>query len=217
MDSFNFQHFKNLLRTHQVEKALSIVTPENAPARDYNGSGFLYWFCEDGPDDAAAVRQLIQLGVSLELDSDGKRCNPLHIAAKNKPNITRALLDLGTPANILTARNNPPIYFTWGIPSNNQASDTCAKILIDAGAKLGVELLVNDELFSNSLFCSWMKKFADARQKIRYTAIALLGVCGIGGQKTYGNGKDAFRIIARCVWGLRGLFNTQPMRRCNAK
>lgn len=161
--------------------------------RDVQDKGAISHLCERGPDDVDLLHFLIGMGASLELDSDGSRWSPLHFAATtNKPNITLALLELGIPANILTWSGSTPLDACAISPPPNLK---CVDALIAAGGKNLVYKLRG-----------YMKRFVANREVARAASIIVLGLHLVAPTTTLqGNKKDVLRIVARCVWGMRGV------------
>lgn len=181
-----------------IVQALSCVTHENVMNLDPQGDCVLVYLCWVGPDDPDLLRHFIKLGASL---SASKGFTPFQMAAReNKPKLLRALLDYSDAANYMNLRTThhytSPIEFCC----NGQDKIECAKILIDAGAKLPKQKhigVVLDVVLQN---------FIETRRTTRSAAIMILGLkrCRssvLGG----GNGGDILRVIARCVWSTRGL------------
>ena len=138
----------------------------------------------------------MELGATLELDSAGKRQSPLHWAAYwGKPRLLRALLDLGTPVDILYERGRTPLLFALV-----SKKVECARLLLDAGAQL--------RLVTENNYCTipqWARDFASAREHARAASLAMLGLLRCGSRVVgRSNGIDVLRVVARCVWGTRG-------------
>lgn len=191
--------FGQHLRAGNIDAALELVTRESVLDVDNHGNGFVYQFCEWGPDDPEALMNIVRMGADLEFTLGQQKWSPLHqVASSNKPNLVRTLIRLGFPVNILTALKKTPLYFTF---KYNETHTDCAIALLDAGA--------NIDIGSRSHRVPiWMHKFVATRRRTRATSIALLGVVQCGAN-TNGNGKDVFRVIARCVWGMRGIDQTR--------
>lgn len=203
--AFDFRLFEAFLKKHDEKAALDMVTPLNSHCRVSFGYGIVSHFCEFGSDDVESLHRLLKCGASLELDSDRLRWNPLHeVAYRNKPKLTRVLLDLCVPVDILTKHLRTPLHFAI---SSTYPSYACAFILIDAGAQIN-KIQYNVP--------PWVQNIVAKRASSRSASLALLCVGRCGG-KTYGNGKDVFCIIARCVWSTRGVLHWSNRRNLSAK
>lgn len=197
----DFDAFEFFLESGDVDAAKRLITPANAQTRD-RGWGVLWHLCQYGPhDDPGLLYHFVKLGATLELDSAGKRTSPLHRAAYNgKPRLLRALLDLGTPVDILDGFENTPLRF-----SLRDILVECARLLLDAGAQLSL-VKENGRVFIT--IPQQARDFVSAREHVRAASIAMLGLLRCGSRVLgSGNGIDVLRVVARCVWGARGQEN----------
>ena len=190
----NFDAFEEYLSDDNVDAAKSIVTPANAQARRArDGYGVVFYLCWYGPNDPGLLHHFVKLGATLELDSAFIRDSPLHAAAfRGNYKQMRALLDLGVPVDIFCSYNYTPLYYSLGYQKRK-----CTRLLLDAGAKLGCA--------KQDLVPNWVYDFVTKREQTRTFSVIILGLLRCNSKVTGQNGKDILRIVARCLWGLRGL------------
>lgn len=204
-----FDVFAKLLENGDINGARHLFAYPSATLKGVQGHGVLTHVCEFGPDDPDLLRHFIEMGATLELDSSHIRGGPIHsAAATNKPKMLRMLLDLGTPANLFSYRYTP-LDNTFGFNSGELAnafafkllicyeeSRMCAKILLDAGAQLSE---------CKRDVPQWVHEYVSTRKKTRAASIAILGLLVCKSSVISCVGRDILRVLARCVWSMRGL------------
>lgn len=198
--------FQQLVMNNKLEEAKQMVaaSPANVQTRDNDGNGVLSYYCGqmeatnlslDGSHDDM-LRDLLNLGVSLELDSDGKRMSPLHYC-RYKKMFARILIDASIPVDITDSNGYTPLYYAivcqnrWG-----------AKVLIDAGAKVEFITRPNAHPWNQRIIPKWVPRFVSSRENARASSIAILCLVRCCWKLRYS--KDVLRCIARCVWESRG-------------
>lgn len=142
------------------------------------------------------LRYLLDMGVSLELDSDGNRASPLHYTRnfaplREKKKFARMLIDAGIPVDIKNHNGLTPLEFALQLRDH-----WLAKVLIDAGAA------IDDE--RRFRFQPWVLRFVTSRKNARASSIAVLGLLRCRSAVMCNNGRDILYQIARCVWESRG-------------
>lgn len=192
------------LQARKIQEAKEYVSsfPELIHKRDSCDDGIVWHLCVFGPDDADLLHYFVNKGASPENKSKRSADIPFICALDfGKPNLVRAFLDLGTRMDmcvkITTTHETTALGYLLFSPISD-GRRACIRVLIDAGAQT---TNIND-------LPDWVKQFVADRNKARNAAITLIGVtkcCGsVSSKMLCGNGRDVFRIIARCVWSMRG-------------
>lgn len=195
MSELDFNSFKSYLNIGDIDAAKRLVTPANVQTRDRYDYGVLWYFCWYGPDDPGLLFHFMELGVTLELDSVGWRSSPLHqTAGCGKPRLLRALLDLGIPVDILNCDKVTPLF--WSLMGDQVE---CAWLLLDAGAQLSFVEKVG------TFIPEWVREFVTKREQTRTSSVIILGLLRCNSKVTGQNGRDVLKMVARCMWRLRGL------------
>lgn len=197
MSELDFDAFVEHLQVNDIDAAKALVTSTNAQARDKNGYGVLWYMCTNGLlDDHDPLYHFVALGSTLELDSAGKYSSPLYrTAVLGRPRLMRALLDLGTPVDILNKYGRTTLYAAL---AHNYVD--CVWLLLDAGAQL--DLVKEREDFK---IPAWARDFVSKREKTRKSSVVILGLLHCKSKVTGKNGRDVLRMVARCMWSLRGV------------
>lgn len=189
-----------LLDEHRYNEALSLVTRENA-ATDL-GYAFVVRFCTHGPDDEQMLNQIVALGAMITKKGYNA---PIHFAAVNgKHKLVRALIGLGCDVNEMNISQETPLT----LASNNNHLG-CIECILNAGG-VGYTCYIN--------FCTGdggkdifipknAEQFLRRRERCRSSVIAFLALWKCRSETIGSNGKDALRIIGRCVWSERGNTN----------
>lgn len=147
---------------------------------------FLHDFLVYGPDNVAFLEYLLNLGA--------RSCHMIAWAVeKNKPKILRAML---------RRKFSPDGDDECGNSAINLAhlfgNKECAKLLLDAGAKLTKVMCAR---------AGWMQNYVAALKKARAAATIILGLHSYTRSrviKETHNGNDVLKLIARCVLETRG-------------
>lgn len=180
----------NLFYTNDVALIKSSINHENVNHSDeeYMRGSVLWHLCYFGPDDPELLRYFVGLGVHIPIDT-------IHAAAKyDRPKLVRELINLGSDVNALeTHSSQTPLEKALVY----RASDT-PRVLLDAGAQWKEFLARN----SDTNWSAWLA----AREQFRTCSLAVLGLQRCG-SRVIGcrNGVDVLRIVARCIWSLRGI------------
>lgn len=187
----NFVSWVRLLQYGPIDEAIACITSSNANSRDSFGLGVVSNLCYYGPDQPEVLKHFLQLGATLELTNAGERSTPLHCATYgNQPRLLRALLDLGTPVDIVDRSNFTSLHNAFVI---NVCA--CAKVLLDAGAK-------PSKCFDKTPL--WVWDYLVKRDCKRATCCIVLGLQRFCSSNTIGgNGRDVLKMIARCIWATR--------------
>ena len=161
-------------------------------------------FCYGNVDDPSILDMLMEKGARFYLEWVDFLHTPNLLEAVGNPKLLRKLLDFGSnpnsqnkdgSASLTHARTmyvlyaNSPYKYARAISSLISSM----KVLVDAGGKL------------NEYFPKCILDFEANRLRIRSTSIAILGSIKTNSKVIGENGKDVLKIIARCLWSLRGL------------
>lgn len=181
----------HLMRGNVVD-AKRIVTREIAHKRDYLGCGFIWYFLFHGKDDPVLLQYLLDQGATLDAPKTQGYYSPLQQATcYGKEKVLRELLNIGVGVDV----------YLWGCTSLQLAFELRrienAKILLDAGAKLGL-------VYADTSIPEWVHGFMEHREHIRKITLIVLGLKRAQSQIIGCNGRNVLCVIARCVWETRG-------------
>lgn len=192
----DYAALSRVLLARNTKEAKKLITAENVCSRDARGRGIVWYLCyglyEPNID---VLNHSLNLGASLET------CRSLHqIAFKAHRDfllVARILIDRGTPVDAENDNGETPLFIS--LRSQNYH---VAKFFIDAGAK------VQDgwgETTIGFIPYDWALTHVATREYTRKGCVILLGLQRTNAATLGRNGKDALRLIARCLWSARGI------------
>lgn len=171
--------FDDHLKNKAIDEAKKIASASP------RACGELWHFCLCGSENQTMLAALVKRS-GLDLQAHAQRGAPL-----NKPAIVRKLLDLGMDVNYTTSMGLSPLFVAL---CHKQVP--VARILLDAGGTCGMYDMGRR---------SYIDDFFWYRLSTRNAAVAILCLqrCGARVLGNH-NGPDILRMIARCVWSMRG-------------
>lgn len=183
--------FTTLLKDDRIEKAKEYITADMLDERGYNS--IVNKLCVYGPDDPELLQYLLDRGAVLD-------CVAMLLTSaldSAKSRLVRAILDR-------VDRVASSIFVF-----ESAAKRLCVLHLLDAGVRVYSCGHLGDP--------NWIQYLTDTRHRVRTASLVVLcakrarsNVMGI-------NGVDILRVIARCVWGTRGLVETWNREDCVAR
>lgn len=180
-----FESLKHCLVYYPVT-VKNLITKENVTTV-FGGHCVLTYVCWYGPDDPDILLYCVGLGASVQRHVGNKA--PIHFAAQSgKCKLVRTLIDLGVSVNQETQTGSTVLDFTL------LRSNRCTELVLDAG---GVQTSVVN-------LPQWAKNFINQRKQHRTNALILIGLKQCRSKTIGFNGKDVMRVIARCIWSMRG-------------
>ena len=170
----------------RMNEVKPFITAENANYYDNTCGETLIWLCcfcqpDDDPD---LVQYFADLGAPVVLPGFWHYTCLSVAAFREKPKTICKLLDLGHPINI---RNKNGLTALEQI-AHSSYRPFIASILLDFGGKCDADS------------SDWFQVLCAFRDSVRSSAISTMGAM----RTKYG--KDVSRIIGRCVWNLRGIY-----------
>lgn len=191
-NSIDFGLLEDLFKRHNIKEIKRIVNCHNVNDVNHSGAGVALYACKYGHDDPEALLYFASIGIQqtlLENASFGFWA-PIHRAAiDDKMHLVRSLVRLGVPINLYDSSRTPLDAMFEQVIKYNVKS--CIE-LVDMGAKT---------YFPHE----WIHDFTKQRQRTRHASIIVLGLQRCFPNTLQGNGKDVLRMIARCLWSLRGI------------
>lgn len=180
-----FSLFTHLIINDRIGEAKALATHENINDNDR----IIAILCSNlSNDNSDIIQYFVNLGASVDSNADKyyrTHCTNLSYAAINGfVRITRKLLDLGHPVNAKNMNDQTALEQL----NDEKKHSSVAMVLIDAGCCAGVRIHKTWEALRTK------------RLSVRSSAISTMGAM----RTKYG--KDVTRIIGRCIWSLRGIY-----------
>lgn len=198
-----FDSFEDSLIVGDIDGAKKIITRENIHG-SVIGSLCLY-----GPDNPDLLRYYINLGVVAGVIFCNLEMMLQNAAETFKPKMVRALLDC---CHIFANECHHAVPVELPLHSSR---NLCVLHLLDA--KVPIREIHVFGSIETVLLPQWIQDFKEGREKARSVSVMMLGLQRLHSRVIGGNRKDVLRVIARSVWGLRGLENYWTLRDCVAR
>lgn len=201
MDDTSLEKFKDECLWGDDDSNLDVlkqlVTKENVALWHHTGPFFDYLMLLNDDHVLDMIDHCVAIGCFKEYCANCVSCAPIHAAILGdcKPPVIRKLLDYGVDVNMKNKYGNRPLdLYLDDNGFHDDADKQTIRMLIDAGGKTDKKRLGPPHP---------SMVFVAQRDASRSAALIVLGLnrCDCD---CWGNGRDVLRVIARCVWSLRG-------------